>query len=352
MTSVVRRTERMKLSDAFSIRQYCRHAKNLYNHANYIYRAQLGDYNHYPVKKRHCTSAYEMMDILRHHPTYRALPSHTSQQIIKVLVKAWRSFWKAMESWKKNPKAFRSRPKPPKMLPKDGFFTLYFTADQCRIRDGHLHFPRMIGLKIRTRLQNKVKQVRILPRPGYFIVEIIYERAARPPRDPRNILAIDLGLDNLIAGVSNVAPPVLIRGSAIKSYNQWYNKEKSRLQSIYALQQPNRTRPEWGEKMIRLMEQRYWRIENYLHQASSTLIQYCQKHDIDTIVIGYNEGWKQNISIGKRNNQNFVGVPFLNLVRKIEYKAEEQGISVIRHEESYTSKCSFLDNEEIRKHST
>ena len=78
-------------------------------------------------------------------------------------------------------------------------------------------------------------------------------------------------------------------------------------------------------------------------------LEYCIRHQIDTIVIGYNEGWKQNIGIGKINNQNFVGIPFLNLLSKIEYKAEDAGIRVIRTEESYTSKSSFLDNEEIRK---
>ena len=104
--------------------------------------------------------------------------------------------------------------------------------------------------------------------------------------------------------------------------------------------------------MKHLMKRRYNKIEDYLHKASRLLINYCLFFGIDTIVIGYNEGWKQDINIGRVNNQNFVGIPFLNLLRKIEYKAEDVGLRVIRVEESYTSKCSFVDNELIGKQSS
>ena len=106
----------------------------------------------------------------------------------------------------------------------------------------------------------------------------------------------------------------------------------------------------YGQAMDHLLDRRYKKVEDFLHKASRLLINHCLKNDIDTIVLGYNEGWKQQISIGEKNNQTFVGIPFLNLVRKIQYKAEDEGIRVLLTEESYTSKCSFLDNESIRKH--
>jgi len=68
------------------------------------------------------------------------------------------------------------------------------------------------------------------------------------------------------------------------------------------------------------------------------------------IVIGYNHGWKQKIKIGKKNNQKFVQIPFLKLVKQIEYKAQLKGIHVLTVNENHTSKCSFLDNEPIGKH--
>ena len=121
--------------------------------------------------------------------------------------------------------------------------------------------------------------------------------------------------------------------------------------SIYKRQQPNEQYVVSGRALKHRIARRYRRIENFLHQFSSLFVQYCLEHNIDTIVVGYNRGWKQEISIGKRNNQNFVNVPFLNLLKKIEYKAEDRGIRVEITEEGYNSKCSFLDNEVIEKHS-
>jgi putative transposase len=166
----------------------------------------------------------------------------------------------------------------------------------------------------------------------------------------KNIASGDLGVDNLITAVSNVATPAIIKGTVLKSYNQWYNKEKARLSSIYAFQQPGRKHPTYGQAMDHLIDRRYKKVEDFLHKVSRVFINHCLNNDIDTIIIGYNEGWKQKVSIGKKNNQTFVGIPFLNLVRKIQYKAEDEGIRVVLTEESYTSKCSFLDNEPIEKH--
>lgn len=71
------------------------------------------------------------------------------------------------------------------------------------------------------------------------------------------------------------------------------------------------------------------------------------EHKIGTIIFGYNEDWKQKINIGRRNNQTFTQVPFMEIIGKTSYKAEEKGIEVKNQEESHTSKCSFLDNEPI-----
>lgn len=62
------------------------------------------------------------------------------------------------------------------------------------------------------------------------------------------------------------------------------------------------------------------------------------------LVIGKNDGWKQEIDLGHVTNQNFVQIPH------VTYKAELVGIQVIRTEESDTSKCSFLDDEPVKKH--
>ena len=90
-------------------------------------------------------------------------------------------------------------------------------------------------------------------------------------------------------------------------------------------------------------------IHDYLHKASRYLVNHAVFNNISKIVIGYNQNWKQEINIGKVNNQHFVSIPFAKLVSMIQYKAQLHGIEVILTEESYTSKCSFLDNESLKK---
>ncbi len=160
-------------------------------------------------------------------------------------------------------------------------------------------------------------------------------------------MAIDLGVRNLITTVNNNGfKPFVIKGGIVKSMNQYYNKERARIQSIYD-HQGIRT----GKTMQKLTTKRNKKINDYFHKTSRKIIEYCVINDIKTIVIGYNSDWKQNCQIGRRNTQNFVTIPYYTLIQQLDYKAVEQGITVIRQEESYSSKCSFLDNEPIKHHS-
>jgi putative transposase len=334
------RTERIWVKQSITLMQLAHQAKNLYNYANYIIKYQL-------EKNKYFTSAFELMNIVRYHPAYTCLPAHTAQQTIKFLVISWKGYFKSVKEWKKRPKKFHKQPCPPKYKKKRGFHILYFTSNQVRIKDRNIIFPKRVGLIIKTRLkEERIKLVRLIPKGASFLLEIIYEKQTFPPlRQVRNILAIDLGVNNLLTCVSNVAAPVLINGKALKSFNQWYNKRKAHLQSVYKRQRLYFA----GEKLRSLKDEHFRKTTDYLHKASRLIIKLCLAHNIDTIVIGYNKNWKQKSNMGKKNNQNFVSIPFLSLVQKIQYKAEEGGIRVILIDEAYTSKCSFLDNEPIHK---
>jgi putative transposase len=106
----------------------------------------------------------------------------------------------------------------------------------------------------------------------------------------------------------------------------------------------------WTRKLTKLSLVRYNKLHDVFHKLSRNFVEHCAENDIGTLVIGYNATWKQEVNMGKRNNQNFVSIPFLMLIDKIQYKAELIGIHVILQEESYTSKCSFLDREDIGWH--
>jgi putative transposase len=130
----------------------------------------------------------------------------------------------------------------------------------------------------------------------------------------------------------------------MKSVNQYYNKTKAKLQS--KLENDKRT----SKRIEKLTLKRNNKINDYLHKASRYIVNQLVSKDISKLIIGYNKQWKQDINIGKRNNQNFVNIPFYKFISMLEYKCELEGVEMITHEESYTSKCSFLDNEPIKKH--
>lgn len=335
------RTERIWVKQSVTLMQLAHRAKNLYNYANYIIKYQL-------ERSKYFTPAFELMNIVRYHPTYTNLPAHTAQQTIKFLVKNWKSYFRALKEWKKNPRKFTNQPRSPRYKKKRGFHILYFTNNQVTLRNSKLVFPRKVGLIIKTRLKTvKIKQLRLIPKGTAFLLEIVYEKVITSSLRPvKNILAVDLGVNNLLTCVSTVTSPFFIRGRPLKSFNQWFNKRKAHLQSAYKRQKLYFQ----GVKLRSLQDERERKITDYLHKASLIVIQMCLTHHIDTLVIGYNKRWKKRINIGKRNNQTFVNIPFLSLVTKLSYKAEEKGIRVVLVDEAYTSKCSFLDNESIQKH--
>jgi putative transposase len=137
---------------------------------------------------------------------------------------------------------------------------------------------------------------------------------------------------------------LLVQGRPVKAINQWYNKRRARLQAklpdgVYVSRQ-----------LDLLTDKRQRQSTSYLHVASRRIVEWLVAQRIGTLVIGKNDGWKQAISLGKRTNQTFVFLPHARFIEMLRYKAALVGIHVVVSEESYTSKCSFLDLEPIGKH--
>jgi putative transposase len=319
----------------------CHLAKNLYNEANFQYRQfffNLGEFINY----------YDLQVILKDYDCYKQLPAQTSQQILQLVIQNWKSYWSALKEYKIDPSKFLGCPRPPKYKEKNGESICIFTNQNTRLKDGYIHFPKSCHLEpIKTRLLN-YQQIRIIPQGYGYICEIVYNYE---PEDyylnQNNVIGIDLGLNNLITAVNNQGlRPFIIKGGVMKSINQFYNK-------INAFLQSNKDRQKYDFQTKKQQKLSRWKNNHFrdiFHQTSRWIINYCIQNNIGTIIIGYNEEWKQQCGMGRRNNQNFVQIPFAKLIQQIEYKGEMVGINVITHEESYTSKCSFLDDEPIEKH--
>ena len=341
------RTEQIWLHPNKTLSKLCHLSKNLYNQANYIINgAEKGNWIRYN----------ELDKIFNGKGTnpsenYKQLPSCVAQHVLMSLDKSWKGFFGALKEWKKHPENIFTRPNPPKYKKKDGEHVLIFTNTKCKIKSGVLKFPKKVGLEIKTRLSDEtnLREVRIIPKGVGYVCEIVYENEVETEEKDRDrIVGIDLGAKNIIAMVNNIGlKPIVVKddGTGIKSINQFYNKRKAELQSVYDLQGVKD-----GDKLRKLRTKRERKANDWIHKLSRYIVDWCVKNDIGTIVVGHNDNWKQRVELGRRNNQNFVLIPFDVIFQKMAYKAEEEGIEVKEQEESHTSKCSFLDNEPVEHH--
>jgi len=314
-------------------------SKNLYNCATFIMRQNF--------IKNHKIINYNTMDkiVKRDYPeVYKGLPAQSSQQVLRLVENSFQSFFKSNQEYKKNPDKFKGRPKLPKYKDKEkGLNIVIFTNQQCKLRDNQIHFPKMAGLSELNTTVDNLQQVRIIPKYQHFVIEVVYKKeVSNYELTHDNVLGIDLGLNNLATLVSNQPDvhPMLINGKPLKSINQYFNQKKAKLMSFIGERGTSHS-------IGRLSKKRHQKIDDYLHKASRNIIDYAVKTNSGLIIVGENKHWKQKINIGKKNNQNFVSIPYDKFKAMIAYKAFDMGIDVVFTEESYTSKSSHLDNDPL-----
>ena len=312
----------------------------LYNYVLYQVRQGIFEGNH--------LKEYDLSTKLGRENQYdfRNLPSSVSQQVVKQVFQNISSWIKLKKDYEKNPSKYDSRPKLPKYKKGKKQNMLVFTIRTCRIKNGYIHFAKGIVKPIKTNIGgNKLCQVRIIPQATCYVVEVIYEKKESDLNlNKSNVLSIDLGLNNLCTCISNVGvKPFIVNGRIVKSFNQWYNKTKAKRMSYVG--------NKGTSKYLRFLNNRrnFW-IKDKIHKISRWIINFCINNNIGNIVIGLNKGWKQDINLGKRNNQKLVEIPFSELIDKISYKGKLIGINVQTTEESYTSKVDHLAFESLEKH--
>jgi putative transposase len=334
----MQRVERHIIIGDKNLDNLCFLSKNLYNYANYIIRQAF-------INKEQIPSEYEITKMLAKEKQvdYIALPAQTSQQVIKLLYKNWKSFFLSCKAKDK----LKASPRIPKYKHKTkGRNVVVFTNQQCKIKDGYIHFPKKANIPpLKTNVTN-LCQVRIVPQCSCHAIEVVYEKEKETAEwlDESAYLSIDLGLDNLATSFDPQNNHCfVINGRPLKSINQYFNKKRALLMSYIG----NRG---MSNRIGKLTLKRNCKVHDYMHKASRFIINYCKTYGIGTIIIGNNDNWKQNCNMGKRNNQNFVSIPFEKLISMIQYKAEEVGIKVIITEEAYTSKVDHYSNEVMSHH--
>ena len=326
---------------------FCFKSKNLYNHATYVIRQEFissGKWIRYQDLDR-------LLKIDVDYPDYRNMPTvHSAQQLLKIVDNTWKSFFKSIKDWSKHNDKYLGRPNLPRYLKKSSRTVLILTNQNVRLVKDVLKFPKTFdGFTLNPQCIHKdhfksIQQVRFVPKSNYIVVEVIYNVEVSDEVMPDNgrYMSIDLGIDNLATITYNFGEcPIIINGKGLKSINQYYNKYLAHYQRI-AKMHNNRHRT---NRVDRLTSTRNRRIFDGMHKISRYIVDEAIRHNVCTLIIGYNKEWKQSSEMTKKVNQKFVQIPFNQLIQRIEYKAREVGIRVILTEENYTSGTSFLDQE-------
>jgi len=324
------------------LRILTRLSKNLYNFTLYTVRQYYFNNGKYLPYEQ----AYHLV---KHNENYQLLPSQVAQQTMKVVDRSMKSFFHIL---KERRKGNYNRPAhPPRYLPKDGFFVCIFQKDMFKVNGDRIrlslgrNFAKEFGVRyLEFKLPpnivgRRIKEVRILPRCRglWFEVEYVYEvEPEKADLDYSSYLSIDLGLDNFATCVSTSGTPFIIEGRGLKSFNRWWNKRKAELQSVY-----DKQGIKMGRKMAWLLRKRRNVVNNFMNQAVNYIIKYCLANRIGNIVIGELKEIKQEMNMGKKNNQNFQYIPYGLFKQKLKAKCEYYGINYIEVDEAYTSQtCS------------
>lgn len=329
-------------------------AKNLYNAATFIYRQDFFAHKQ--------TDATEVYHTLKNTTDYKSLPAKVSTDVLRRVFKSWQSYYQAIKEYQRNPTKFTGMPRIPNYKGSvgnrsDGRFVVGYNlqaVSKKALKKGLAH-PSGTNIFLPTKVVEKIDEIRLVPRTGCYVVEVVYTIEITTSTQPKNrVAAIDLGLNNLAVLAFNIAgiAPQIYDGRAIKAANQYCNKSHAR---FFSLLQKNQAHPRYvaincSTRINKLWQKRNCKVDYYLHTTSSAIIKQLVINQIGKLIIGWNQRFKDSINIGKINNQKFVSIPHYRFVAQLRYKAAMAGIEVIEHEESCTCVCSALDLEPLRKH--
>ena len=292
-----------------------------------------------------------------HNPDFFAegLSKQTAQHVLKQVARDVKGFFASLNAYKQNPSVFMGKPNIPGYHRKGGLSTITFTNQDCVLYSGddtsYMKFP---GTKERLNVgkcpvDGRLKEVKAKPYHNIFIVYLTFDDGKPEPvmkEHPERICAIDFGVENLAAITNNVGLPCLLfKGGVLKSQNQWYNKRMANIASKQTIGTTDKFQPTTESQVVCLKREN--QVVDFSRKLCKRIVDWCMENDIDTVVVGNNSGWKQNSDMGKKSNQEFVQLPFGRIIQMLELKALQNGIRVMKQEESYTSKASYLDNDPI-----
>ena len=362
-SNILTLSERHVISEDHPFFEECAHlchlSKNLYNATLYVQRQWFfaGSFKSYPVVNKLFT--------LENQPDYRALPAKVAQKTQMLVQQNFSSFFALLKKAKKG--EYDKQVRLPRYLDKDGYQVIIYEKGALSFKEAGFIKLSQTSIKIKTSIpREQITNVCIVPKGNHFVIDVLYD-VTKPTVDENDfsrVAFIDPGMNNLMTVTSNVFSPILYNGRPAKAINQLYNKDRAKIQSRLPFRKPAVDAPSYRQvnavlksyqtKTSKLLQgitkNRNYRIHDLFHKITTHLVNHLVENDVKVLIFGHNVGQKQDINLGSKTNQNFVSLPFTKLISMLQYKCERLGIRFIVTEESYTSKCSFLDLESIEHH--
>ena len=319
----------------------------------YIYNQQLLQRNKKPIDfVKYGLDAYFLhyyfKSINQDDYNCKDLSSQTSQQIVKKVTQTFKSFKTSLIDYFKHKEKYKAKPELPRYKKKNSMSGFYFTNQVCTIKNNQIKFPKTkLTLPFTYKYKGRHIRTEVIRKYNEFELNIVFEQKPKPQLRKTNVVAaIDLGVNNLVAITTNKGQSLLVKDKSLKSINQFANKEIARIHSAQTILKPN-NKIVSSRQLMKVYQKRDRRIEHFMYCTASIILKFCLENNVYKLVIGKNKDWKQEVKLKKKDKQNFIQIPFNNLISKIKEKVSCHGIKVLEQEESYTSKASALDFDKI-----
>ena len=291
---------------------------------------------------------------------YRSHHAHITQNSIKECVRAWKSYFELKKMFFSDSGSLTGGPKIPNYIKSD-HKTVTLSNIACKIQNGLLRFPKCkekLDVSIMPHFGDKLIEVRIVPYCGIYQIQIVTDDGVKNINDSlcNNVKDIpaEAGVAMLDHGIRNFATiadnkgnaPIIVKGEVLVSANQWYNKQMSRLRSIQMQgHDPKVYHPPVTEQMNALLRKRDAFLTDTFYKIAHFVFRTMTERNLSYLIVGKNTGWKQEVNIGHKNNQEFVNLPHAQFISILHSVSRHYPIKVFEQDESYTSKASFLDND-------
>ncbi|MFB8795453.1 MAG: transposase [Microcoleus sp.] len=340
----------LKGLDKTIVEQLLRWSNNLFNVGTYESRQQY-------LKNQSVVKYPDLYKIAKTNENYGLLYSQVAQQSLKSVAESFTSF-RALEKLA-NQGEIHQKPRLPRYRTKGGMYPVSYPGQALKVIENKIRLPLgkkgkeyfgkdALWVPLPERIKNcQIKELRLIPRNGAVWVEYVYEslteQAPSCCLEVTGILGIDHGINNWLTCVSSNGKPLIIDGLRLKSWNQWFNKEKARVQSEYTIHKLPKGFS--SKRLQQLSEICTRRMRDAVNKAVRSIIDYCENNQINVLVFGWNKGQKQEVNMGGVTNQNFVQIPTAKVKDRLQQECDLRGWRFCEQDESYTSKSSFLDRD-------